>query len=192
MNNELFKKLTVGRFYDRFLNLMEATGLKQVRIEYSGGGDSGGPDGMDFSPYTNKKLCEEIRSKLEEELSEPIYQRHGSFADGGGYSVNGQVIWDSVEKSVRMEGTDHHYSYDDCDEEDEDCEPEETDSDWEEVIYTKEDEVAVGDEDYSLLVLYAKHFMNGKLPEEIHNRLLIAAVDGNESAQEYINDLKAK
>jgi hypothetical protein len=194
MTNELFDKLTSGAFYDRFLNFMDAAGLEQVRVEYSGGGDSGGPDGIEFSPYKNKKLCEDIRSSFEEELSEPIYQRHGSFADGGGYSVNGEVIWDSTNKTVHMEGTDHHYSYEDCDEENEDCEPEETDSDWEETIFTKDENTRnSGDKDYSLVCLYAKHFMNGKLPEEHHNRILAAAaVEGDESAKEYINNLKSK
>lgn len=194
MNNELFDKLTCGSFYDRFLNFMEAAGLKQVRVEYSGGGDSGGPEGMEFSPSKNKSLCEDIRSSFEEELSEPIYQRHGSFADGGGYSVNGEVIWDSTDKTVRMEGTDHHYSYEDCDEENEDFEPEETDSDWEETIFTKDENTKnYGDKDYSLVCLYAKHFMKGKFPEEYHNRILAAAaVEGDESAKEYINNLKSK
>ena len=194
MNNELFEKLTNGSFYDRFLNFMKAAGLKQVRVSYSGGGDSGGPDGIEISPNTNRALNSEIVSQFEEELSEPIYQRHGSFADGGGYSVDGRVIWDAANNNVIIEGTDHYYTYEDSDSEDEDAEETQTDTEWGEVIFSKSEDyedVASGDSDYSLLCLYAKWFLKGgKLPEEYHNRVLMAAVDGEDSAKEYIDSLK--
>ena len=97
MDKTLFADLSTGCFEKRFLAYMNAVGLERLTINYSGGGDSGGMDHMEFHPAIDSKVESGIQSDLEEDLCNPIYNRHGSFADGGGYYVDGEVTYRSKE-----------------------------------------------------------------------------------------------
>jgi hypothetical protein len=187
MNKELFDKLTKGNFYTRLFNYMNEVGLNRIIVQYSGGGDSGGMDEMAFLPaLKNESIENSIKSELEDELSQPIYNRHGGFADGGGYSVNGSVIWDAQKKQVWIEGVDHYYEYgEDGDESGS------SDEEWHESVYSQEDDEKIYDErDYLFAYLYSKDVLNAKLPEEFHNMILLEATSGDESAKRYIKNFK--
>lgn len=196
MTNETFKKLTTGCFYDRLFAFMDECKINNINVAYSGGGDSGSVDHIDLMFSSKNKMSLDDRSDLnkivsdifEEELAQPIWDKHGSFADGGGYSVEGQVIYNAKDKTVVICGTDHYWG--DWDEENEE-EQETRDESWEDFIYSKEDDDVVYDEEnYDFVLLYAAHVSKSPLPEEFHNRMLIAASDGNESAKKYILGLK--
>jgi hypothetical protein len=185
MDSKLFDSLTAGDFYTRFFAFCRSFGVERVNVEYSGGGDSGGPDGIGIHPENQSKIAKYIREELEEELSNPIYNRHGSFADGGGYSVNGNVVYDVTNNQAWIEGTDHNYSYDD--------EGEETDSsdeEWEETLFSAEDSV-IYDRDYTFAFAYCK-IKNEKLPTVEHNKMAAAAIVGDETAKEYMAWLENK
>lgn len=196
MTNETFKKLTTGCFYDRLFAFMDECQINNINVAYSGGGDSGSVDHIDLMFSNKNKMSLDDRSKLnsavsdafEEELAQPIWDKHGSFADGGGYSVDGQVIYNAKDKTVIISGTDHYW--DDWNENDEE-EQEARDETWEDFVYSKEnDEEVYDDEDYDFALLYSSHVSKSPLPEEFHNRMLIAASDGNQSAKKYILGLK--
>lgn len=189
MNNELFTNMTVGCFEERLFAFMRAAGLKNIEIIYSGGGDSGGMEDHNFHPATlGRNVESQIVEELEEELTAPIYNRHGSFADGGGYSVNGVVSYNAEDKTVVISGTDHYYEYSDS--EDGDIENE-RDEDWEELIYHSENKHRCSDEDFYFPYLYSKVISKGKLPEEFHNRMLAAAATkDDEYAKRYVKETK--
>jgi hypothetical protein len=108
MEQTLFTELTVGCYEERLFAFMKSLGLKKIDVIYSGGGDSGGMDNMEFHPNVLSKEQEQsLKEKLEDELSGPIYSRHGSFADGGGYYVHGLVRYDVENHTVTIMGTDH-------------------------------------------------------------------------------------
>jgi hypothetical protein len=186
MNTKLFDSLSLGSFESRFFAYMKAVGLDRITVHYSGGGDSGGMDYMSFHPTTNDALEDSIKEHFEEALCNPIYNRHGSFADGGGYNVDGEVVWDVTEGTVHIEGTDHYYEYGDEDEESKN----ERDEGFDETLYSSSNYKGHGGErDYELVLMFARHFKI-KLPEELHNRLLIEATNGNEYAIEYVREFK--
>lgn len=191
MDKNLFYNLTHGNFHQRLFAFMESVGMKEIHISYSGGGDSGGMDDMNF--FYEKKTSESVRKnvesiiseELEEELCNPIYNRHGSFADGGGFSVNGLVNWSCKNKCVSISGTDHYYSWDDETGESETN----SDEDWEDVLYDEnhtESSAKNYDADMQFVYMYSKVF--GKLPDEFHNRMLIEATNDDPSAKKYIAD----
>ena len=117
MTNETFKKLTTGCFYDRLFAFMDECQINNINVAYSGGGDSGYVDHIDLMFSNKNKMSLDDRSKLnsdvadafEEELAQPIWDKHGGFADGGGYSVDGQVIYNAKDKTVIISGTDHYW-----------------------------------------------------------------------------------
>jgi hypothetical protein len=196
MTNETFKKLTTGCFYDRLFAFMDECQINNINVAYSGGGDSGSVDHIALMFSNKNKMSLDDRSKLnddvadvfEEELAQPIWDKHGSFADGGGYSVDGHVIYNAKDKTVTISGTDHYWG-DSDDEEDEET----RDETWEDFVYSKNDEDDYEDydyEDYDFALLYHSHVSKSPLPEEFHNRMLIAASDGNQSAKKYILGLK--
>lgn len=191
MNNELFKDMTVGRFEERLFAFMKAAGLKNIEILYSGGGDSGGMEDHNFHPTSlGREVENNLVDELEEWLTSPIYSRHGSFADGGGYSVNGMVSYNAESKTVILSGTDHYYEYSDDEDGDGDIENEH-DEEWEEVIYNSQDHKRSSEEDYLFAHLYSKYISKEKLPEEFHNRMLAAAVtEDDEHAKQYVKEIK--
>lgn len=198
MNNEIYNDLVVGDFHDRLFAFMKICGIKSINVNYSGGGDSGGVDYIDVYFDDNSKISlndrtalnKQIVDKWEEELAQPIWDRHGGFADGGGYSVDGIVTYGANPKCVTIRGTDHHYGDDYYDEDgNESEESKESSIDWEENVLIKE-EVEKDISGYDFLCFYATNVLKTPLPEEFHNRVLIAAVDGDEGAKEYIQGLK--
>lgn len=189
MDTKTFTQLTRGGFYDRLFAYMGLTGLDCIRVHYSGGGDSGGVENVEMMPEkVSKKIKIGIEEHCEEELATPIYNRHGSFADGGGYSVDGVVVYDAKQKTVTIQGTDHYWSDDYEDEEEGEGEGEEArDEEWCEDLYEKDDDTThLGDSDYLFAYMYAKDFLNKRLPEEFHNQLLIAATEKDQHAEDYI------
>lgn len=194
MDTKLFDRLSKGSFEFRLLNYMNAVGIRQIEVKYSGGGDSGGMDEIVFSP-SNPAVEKGIEENFEKELCQPIYNRHGGFADSGGFHVNGSVFYDAVEKRIWLEGTDYETEYDYDDEEDEGTT---TESCWEDPPcyanedYEHEEKDSVLDDSTSheFVFMYARDFLKGRLPEEIHNRLLIEAANGSESAVNYIKFCK--
>lgn len=182
----IWNNLSVGNEKIRIFNLMKVLGFNSIHVNYSGGGDSGGPDGCDFYPEPSsdetRAASNFIWNTFEETLSNPIYDIHGSFADGGGYSVNGTVIWDADEKSVNIKGTHHYYDYDDEGET-----TEENDEDWAETVYEyDEEDEREGSPAYDCLFAYAKFVLVGKFPGEYHNRMVASAMEGDADAIKYV------
>ena len=71
MDKTLFADLSTGCFEKRFLAYMNAVGLERLTINYSGGGDSGGMDHMEFHPAIDSKVESGIQSDLEALGPEP-------------------------------------------------------------------------------------------------------------------------
>lgn len=199
MDNQLFDRMTTGSFYRRLFAFCRAVGVSRVNVEYSGGGDSGGVDNIEVVPDKKAKLTAEqkkdisqfFRNHLEEELGNPIYDRHGSFADGGGYSVNGTVVYNAEDRTAWIEGVDNYYEYTEG-EDGEDGEETCNEEPWDEMLYDvesdldEENDVSEDDEkSYDLIVAYAR-LKNEPLPEVYHNRLVASAIAGDEKAKEYM------
>lgn len=183
----IFRKLSVSDERLRILNLLELMGFNSVHVNYSGGGDSGTVEGFDFFPEPvteeQKKAARFIETHFEETLEQPIWDRHGSFADGGGYSVSGTVIWDSKDKVVDIRGTDYYWEYDEEGEENESSE-----EDWSEGVceYEPENMNEFDDCDYSCLAAYAQYVLKDKFPGEYHNRMIASAIEGDAGAKNYV------
>lgn len=195
MDNKLFTDLTTGSFIQRLFAYMNAVGLQTIHVEYSGGGDSGGVDHVSFHPAIKDHIVEGIRTSFEEDLAAPIYDRHGSFADGGGYYVNGEVIYNAAQRTVYISGTDHNTEYSNYDEETGESDEETSEEEWEECVYseTPRKKIQGSDEeaDCAFAYLYARDFLGGKLPEEFHNKMLIeASLDKDEHATNYVKGIK--
>lgn len=207
MDNQLFDRMTTGSFYRRMFAFCRSIGVSRVNVEYSGGGDSGGVDNIEvvFDKATKSSTDKQsigtiskfFREELEEELGNPIYDRHGSFADGGGYSVNGSVVYDAQKNTAWIEGTDHYYEYTES-EDGEDGEETCNEEPWDEMLYDVEsaadedDQIEDNDErSYDFVVAYAK-LKNEALPEVYHNHLVAAAIAGDEEAKEYMTWLGKK
>lgn len=183
MNQNLFDKLSTGNFYDRLFAYMSAVGIQRINVNYSGGGDSGGVDNIEAIPEVSKSISSGITEVCEEDLANPIYNRHGSFADCGGFSVDGEVNYDAVNKVVMIQGTDHNWGDEEGDEGQYD--------EWEETIYNQEEDYIVSDEkDYLFVYLYAKDYLKSRLSEEFHNRMLIEACEQDQYATRYIEEIK--
>lgn len=191
MNTKLFNDLSTGSFEQRLFSYMDAVGLSRIELEYSGGGDSGGVDRMNFFPAVAADVEKTLQEQLEEALSNPIYNRHGSFADGGGYHVNGVVLYDAKNRLINISGTDHNTSYS-YNEQDNDYEEGETsEEEWEETLFFPKDfDKKRSGRDFTFVYLYARDFLKSKLPEEFHNRMLTeAATNNDEDAVNYVKEL---
>lgn len=186
MDRNTFVKMTRGNFFDRLFAYMDSVGLDCIRVNYSGGGDSGGVDNIDMMPNkVSQKVKDGLVEFCEEDLANPIYDRHGSFADGGGFNVDGVVVYDAKAKTINISGTDHYYEYAE-DGENENCRDEE----WYNDIYeqTEDDDLSDSDSDYSFAYLYARDYLKSRLPDEFHNEILIAATEQEGSAVKYIKE----
>lgn len=96
-------------------NLMRACGITKAVVEFSGGNDEGGPDGIevwreganepsDLPVYYARREQEGSREEqLADLLVRPVYSEYGSFA--GEFYVDGQVIWDLEARTVKMTGS---------------------------------------------------------------------------------------
>lgn len=198
MDNQLFDRMTTGSFYRRLFAFCRSIGVSRVNVEYSGGGDSGGVDNIEvtlgqgsWTAEQKKNITRFFRENLGEELGNPIYDRHGSFADGGGYSVNGSVIYNAENNTAWIEGTDHYYEFTES-EDGEDGEDTCNEEPWDEMLYdvesaADEDDQIEDDEErtYDFVVVYAK-LKNEQLPEVYHNHLAAAAIAGDDKAKEYM------
>ena len=192
MNQDVFNSITKGNFYDRLFAYMKLVGLDSIRLNYSGGGDSGGVDNVESNPDTvSRNIVVSLEEEFNDELSSPIYSRHGSFADGGGYGVDGVLVYDAVEKTVSISGTDHFYDDEYDEEEEEHIESSCRSEEWVEDVYEQVESEKWGtseEPDFAFAYLYAKDILKGRLPEEFHNRILIAATEHDPSAVKYIKE----
>lgn len=196
-------------FESRFCHFMRLVGIEKVNVCYSGGGDSGAVESIEVVAPT---MDEEIKKKLEVELMNKeddlghwVWERHGSFADGGGYWVSGRVVYsvgmDQKEDRVWIEGSDYETEYGDYNEETDEYENEvENESSFEDSCWQRDEgEVYDGQRigsmfgsaerkpDLGLLISYAK-LSYKEIPEEIHNMILTAASMGDEEAKDYIKN----
>jgi hypothetical protein len=181
---KIFTDLSVGDERLRVLKFMDVLGLDTIRVNYSGGGDSGSIDDVEFLPdgAVARNVYEFVTERFEEVISQPVWDTHGSFADGGGYSVSGTVIWDAKQKEVSIQGTHHYYELD------ENCEETESnDEDFAETCYEFDEEDPVdGEPSFDMLYAYAKFVLKDKFPGEYHNRMLAAAMEKDKGAFEYV------
>lgn len=181
--NDIFKRLATGDRYRRFFSLMEVMGFDTLTVNYSGGGDSGGPDNYTFHPDAKPSTAKKIEEYFEEFLCEPIWNHHGSFADGGGFSVDGEVVWDAKEKTVSISGCNHYYEYD---EEGEDSG--QVDEEWGETVNSIDDDYDDSQEEdnFECVAFYSIHILEKQLPPEHHNRMIAAAITGDVGAIKYV------
>lgn len=188
LTHELFEKMTRGSFHARFLAFMKACHLSEVRVNYSGGGDSGGVDSITCFGKERKEVLDRLESAIQDidSISDPIYNKFGSFADGGGYSVDGAIVY--KDNKVVLEGTEHHYEYDEKGEE-----GESRDEDFCEGVFDNTLPDYSGEQDFCFVNLYASEYLRNKLPEEFHNRILTAAaLDSDDAAVEYLEKFGGK
>lgn len=86
-------------------------GAIKADVEFSGGHDEGGVDGIAITLGDGSRLdtCDWPRDennphwRLAELLALPVYERYYSFA--GEFSVHGNVVWDVAEKKVMLDGS---------------------------------------------------------------------------------------
>ena len=206
---EICSKLSQGSFESRFLYFMRMCGIDKVDVEYSGGGDSGCIDNVVVHSETLEEsvlneLTKDLLKNADDDLGSYIWNRHGSFADGGGYYVSGKVVYalgldNESHDQIYMEGTDYETEYGDWDEEKEEYEyEEENETEWHEPCWMREEGSTYEANNFSwgkapkatnlsLLIKYAK-LKYKEVPEEIHNVILTAATMGDEAAKDYIKN----
>jgi hypothetical protein len=98
-------------------------GADRAVVAFSGGNDEGGPDAITlFSGEEELRTlptwwqsgdAEKELVPLSDALSTPVFEAYGTFA--GDFAVDGQVIWDVTEKTVRLirdERSDYQHSED--------------------------------------------------------------------------------
>lgn len=191
---EDFAKITHYNHYQRTLNLIKMFGFDSVRVNYSGGGDSGSVDSIIWNPNKNatknldelSQLENNLEAEIEETISQPIWDHHGSFADGGGYSVDGCAVWDAVSGTVSIEGCDHWYDYDPETDETVD----ESDNEWTEDLYeyVPEEDLSnsqISEDSFEYVTFYCESFLNEPLPTDLHNLMLSEGLKGNVHAAKY-------
>ena len=211
---ESCSKLSSDNSFDsRFCHFMRLVGIEKVNVCYSGGGDSGSVESIEVhAPTMNAKVKSNLEKELmekEDDLGHWVWERHGSFADGGGYYVNGRVVFsvgtDEKEDRVWIEGSDYETEYEDYDEEIGEYETEtENESPFEALCWQRDEGEVYGGQrigsmfgsserktDLGLLISYAK-LSYKEIPEEIHNMILTAASMGDEEAKDYIKKKKQK
>lgn len=214
---EICSKLSSDISFDsRFCHFMRLVGIEKVNVGYSGGGDSGAVESIEVHAPT---MDATVKSNLEQELMEKeddlghwVWERHGSFADGGGYYVNGKVVYsvgtEEKEDQVWIEGSDYETEYEDYNEETEEYETEnENETPFQATCWQRDtgdvyDGQRIGGvfgamglnwdangrkPDLGLLISYVK-LSYKEIPEEIHNLILTAASMGDEEAKDYIKN----
>lgn len=92
--------------------MLAEIGAVKADVEFSGGHDEGGVDGIAITLGDGSRLdtCDWPRDeeknphwRLAELLALPVYDKYYSFA--GEFSVHGNVVWDVAEKKVMMDGS---------------------------------------------------------------------------------------
>ena len=190
--------LATGCYEKRLFAFMRATGIGTITLEYSGGGDSGCIDSRTVCNAEGKCIASPEWIHKEEHLEKPIWDKHGSFADGGGFFVSGAVEWNAINGTVEMSGTDYNDVYPEVDSEDEeaqelayDSEHEQEASEWCDELYDSEDRFREGKVssiiseeqgfDVHFLLLYAKCVQ--PLPKEMHLRVVAEAICNPKSVE---------
>lgn len=83
--------------------MLEKLNIAQVIVEFSGGDDEGGTDNIIAENNEGHPVTfTENEDKLVEALQLPIYERYGSFTNQP--FVNGELIWDTKNKSLTVKG----------------------------------------------------------------------------------------
>ena len=198
--------LATGCYEKRLFAFMRATGIGTITLEYSGGGDSGCVDSRTVCNAEGKCIASPKWIHKEEELEKPIWDKHGSFADGGGFRVSGAVEWNAINGTVEMSGTEYTDVYPEVDSEDEeaqelayDSEHEQETLEWCDELYDsgwlrgsamfnrlREGKVSsiISEEqgfDVHFLLLYAKCVQ--PLPKEMHLRVVAEAICNPKSVE---------
>ena len=198
--------LATGCYEKRLFAFMRATGIGTITLEYSGGGDSGCIDSRTVCNAEGKCIASPEWIHKEEHLEKPIWDKHGSFADGGGFFVSGAVEWNAINGTVEMSGTEYTDVYPEVDSEDEeaqelayDSEHEQKTLEWCDVLYDsgwlrgsamfnrlREGKVSsiISEEqgfDVHFLLLYAKCVQ--PLPKEMHLRVVAEAICNPKSVE---------
>ena len=198
--------LATGCYEKRLFAFMRATGIGTITLEYSGGGDSGCIDSRTVCNAEGKCIASPEWIHKEEHLEKPIWDKHGSFADGGGFFVSGAVEWNAINGTVEMSGTEYTDVYPEVDSEDEeaqelayDSEHEQETLEWCDVLYDsgwlrgsamfnrlREGKVSsiISEEqgfDVHFLLLYAKCVQ--PLPKEMHLRVVAEAICNPKSVE---------
>lgn len=119
-NNEVFERL-------------RERGAARAVVEFSGGNDEGGADGIVLYDAAGEAMGEvddgppgrrwnpeqgrfvevpitpeqRLEAELAEALEAPVYEEFGSFA--GDFSVGGRVTWDTQKRTVTMSGEESQY-----------------------------------------------------------------------------------
>ena len=183
--------LATGCYEKRLFAFMRATGIGMITLKYSGGGDSGCVDSRTVCNAEGKCIAIPEWIYEEEDLEKPIWDKHGSFADGGGFFVSGAVEWNAINGTVEMSGTEYTDVYPEVDSEDEeaqelayDSEHEQETLEWCDELYDSEDRWGEGKVssiiseeqgfDVHFLLLYAKCVQ--PLPKEMHLRVVAEAI----------------
>ena len=173
----LYNQLSYGCYERRLFAYMAASGIGKITVSYSGGGDSGCVDEIWVYDGDGKMIdgCNPEWIDSEENLSEPIWDKHGSFADGGGYFVSGSVKWDAINRTVELSGVDYT-DVDDGEDSDEDGDREQIEESWSDMLYENDEECSDSERnvfDCHFLLLHCK----GKpMPKALHTRLLAEAI----------------
>ena len=180
--------LATGCYEKRLFAFMRATGIGTITLEYSGGGDSGCIDSRTVCNAEGKCIASPEWIHKEEHLEKPIWDKHGSFADGGGFFVSGAVEWNAINGTVEMSGTEYTDVYPEVDSEDEeaqelayDSEHEQETLEWCDELYDSEDSSEEQGFDVHFLLLYAKCVQ--PLPKEMHLRVVAEAICNPKSVE---------
>lgn len=108
---ETVKKMAIDT-RARAWEMLAELGAVKADVEYSGGHDEGGVDGIAITLGDGSRLdtCDWPRDeeknphwRLAELLALPVYEKYYSFA--GEFSVHGNVVWDVAEKKVMLDGS---------------------------------------------------------------------------------------
>lgn len=193
MDHQTFDSLITGTFEHRLFAYMKLVGINKIEVNYSGGGDSGGVDNIEIynsNESANPSISSGLRDDLEEDLSSPVYNRHGGFADGGGYYVNGDVVYNANNKTIHISGVDHISEYGD-EQEDGDYEETTREEEWEECLFDNDKAENNRDVNCQFAFMYARDVIKGKFQEEFHNKMLTyAAINKDEYAEDYLKMTK--
>jgi hypothetical protein len=93
-------------------NLMRQLDVRRAVVEFQGGNDEGGVDGITVYrgeqevegtiPYSYGVVEKTPEEQLADLLGRPVYDQYSTFA--GEFYVTGQVVWNLAEKTVKMTG----------------------------------------------------------------------------------------
>lgn len=108
--------------HKEIFDILKSHNIKSLIIKFSGGGDEGGIDRIlvkyftgDSSKYRDlSELHELFDEVMREALEAPIWDEYCTFA--GNFYVNGKLIWNTEDSSVKITGSESQKIYEDIDE----------------------------------------------------------------------------